>query len=125
MNIAVVSGAEGPALTSKPVRPAAAKPAAAGVQAEASHVSPKAPAPDQSRAAVKMPAPPKPDPLAERRDAARRAGTDLFVDEATGQIVAKILNAEHEVIKQIPPEESLEIAARFQDLVGLIFDAQA
>ena len=125
MNIAVVGGVEGPALTPKPVRPAAGKVPAAGVQADASHVSEKSNAADQAGAAVKAAAPPKPDPLAERRDAARRAGTDLFVDEATGQVVAKILNAEREVIKQIPPEEALEIAARFQNLVGLILDAQA
>lgn len=124
MNIAVVGGVEGPALTPKPVRPAAAQTAAAGVQAGTTRGTADATAPEP-RPVVASPAPPKADPFSERRAAAMRAGTDLYVDEATGQVVAQILNAEREVIKQIPPEEALEIAARFQNFVGLVFDAQA
>lgn len=39
------------------------------------------------------------------------------------QIVVEIKNTDtNEVIKQFPPEEMLEIKARMEELVGLIFD---
>ena len=46
----------------------------------------------------------------------------MHFDEATNQIVAEILNRDNEVIRQLPPEEALRIAARFREIIGLIFD---
>jgi len=54
----------------------------------------------------------------------QRTGTKLRVDEASKQIVAQIVNANNEVIKQIPPEELLKIAARFRELRGKLFDVK-
>jgi len=53
-----------------------------------------------------------------------RGGTRLRIDAATERIVAQILNVEREVIRQVPPEELLRIAARFREITGLIFDRQ-
>jgi uncharacterized FlaG/YvyC family protein len=55
----------------------------------------------------------------------RRAGTRLRVDEASNRIVAQILDEANRVIKQIPPEELLKIAAQFRRFNGLIFDQEA
>lgn len=49
-------------------------------------------------------------------------GLRLHVDEATNRVVAEIVNKNNEVIKQLPPKEALRIAARFRQMVGLIFD---
>lgn len=70
-------------------------------------------------------APTAPDLLAARIAANARGGTRLHVDEATNRIVAQIVNAENQVIKQIPPEEALRVAARIRNIVGLLFDRQA
>lgn len=50
--------------------------------------------------------------------------TRLHVDEASNRVVAQILDENNEVVKQIPPEELLKIAARFRELQGLLFDEQ-
>ncbi len=45
------------------------------------------------------------------------------VDEATGKMVVKIINNEtQQVIKIIPPEEALKVAARIQQMVEPIID---
>jgi len=48
--------------------------------------------------------------------------TRLRIDETSKRIVAQILDENNEVIRQIPPEELLRIAARFRELQGLLFD---
>ena len=48
----------------------------------------------------------------------------LRVDGASNRIVAQLVDESGEVIKQIPPEELLRIAARFGQLQGLFFDRQ-
>ncbi len=60
-------------------------------------------------------------------DVTQRLDSDvrLDVDDDTGRVVAKIIDRDtREVIRQIPPEELLHIAARLNDLVGLLFDAE-
>ena len=52
----------------------------------------------------------------------QRTRTRLRIDRGTKQIVAQIVNEDYEIIKQIPPEELLRIAARFRDLQGKLFD---
>ena len=54
--------------------------------------------------------------------AMQRSGTRLRIDEASKQIVAQIVNKNNEVIKQIPPEEALKIAARFREVCGKLFN---
>ena len=54
--------------------------------------------------------------------AKQRSGTRLLVDEASKRIVAQIMNQNNEVMKQIPPEEALRIAARISKICGNLFD---
>ncbi len=47
------------------------------------------------------------------------------VDEATGQSVVRVLNKETgELIRQVPPEELLILAAKMEQLTGLIFSQE-
>ena len=64
------------------------------------------------------------DALAARRQDTVRSGARIYVDEATNRVVIQIVNADDEVIRQIPPEEILRIAERFQKLTGIIFDRE-
>jgi len=59
------------------------------------------------------------------RPAVQQRGVRLRVDEASKRVVAQIVGADNEVIKQIPPEEVLEIASKFRDLQGILFDQNA
>ena len=53
-----------------------------------------------------------------------RSGSKIRVDEATDRIVVQILNANDEVIKQLPPEDLLRAIAKSREVTGLIFDQQ-
>jgi len=46
----------------------------------------------------------------------------MRIDKESHRVVAQLLNENNEVIRQIPPEEALEIAARFRRLQGMLFD---
>lgn len=51
---------------------------------------------------------------------------NFSVDKETDKLVLKIINSKtHEVIRQIPAEEALRIAARLSKLLGLLFDDNA
>lgn len=50
------------------------------------------------------------------------SGTRMRIDASSNRIVAQIMGANNEVIKQIPPEELLKISARIRDLQGVLFD---
>lgn len=63
--------------------------------------------------------------LAQRNAANMKADVRLHIDGDTHRVVARIFNADNEIIRQIPPEEQLRIAARFRELIGLIFDHTA
>lgn len=63
--------------------------------------------------------------LEQQRLANTPSGIRIRVDEPTRQFVAQILNEAQEVIKQIPPEEALEAAARFRVVTGLLFDSNS
>ena len=95
--------------------------AARGSGAPAVPVIVQAPAPDVSQnelvqAAIQA--------VEARRAQVTPSGLRLHVDEATDRVVAEIVNESNEVIKQLPPKEALRIAARFRQMVGLIFDQQ-
>ena len=53
-----------------------------------------------------------------------RNGSKIRVDESTDRIVVQILNAENEVIRQLPPEALLKAMRNFREVVGLVFDQQ-
>lgn len=52
-------------------------------------------------------------------------GSRAYHDETTNRFVVEVLNSNNEVIRQIPLEETLESARRFQKLIGLLFNQQA
>jgi flagellar protein FlaG len=55
----------------------------------------------------------------------QRTGTRFRVDTDTQRLVAQIIGPDNQVIKQIPPEELLQIASRSHELFGLFFDEEA
>ncbi|MER3522548.1 MAG: hypothetical protein C4326_00410 [Ignavibacteria bacterium] len=51
---------------------------------------------------------------------------NFSVDKETDKLVLRIINSKtHEVIRQIPAEEALRIAARISKLLGLLIDGNA
>lgn len=44
------------------------------------------------------------------------------IHEETDRVMVKILDEKGEVLKEIPPEETLEMAAKIQKSVGLLID---
>ena len=74
--------------------------------------------------------PPAPPPKAQavtdafvaRRLANVRASSRLKIDEGSQRVVAEILNSSDEVIRQVPAEELLRIAARLRTVIGKLFD---
>jgi len=50
--------------------------------------------------------------------------TRLRFDEESNRIVAQVLDDNNEVIRQLPPQELLDISARFNRLEGLLYDRE-
>ncbi len=51
---------------------------------------------------------------------------NFSVDDTTGRLLAKIIDAEtNEVVREVPPERVLEFVRRFREFMGLLFDEQA
>ena len=51
---------------------------------------------------------------------------DFSVDEASGQVVVKVIDRDSgELVRQIPSEEALRLAERLKELRSLMFEAQA
>ncbi len=47
----------------------------------------------------------------------------IKVDEKTGRIMVKVISKESgKVIREIPPEEMLDLAARIEEMTGILFD---
>ena len=59
--------------------------------------------------------------LAENQQSSVR----MRVDKASKQVVTRIVDANNEVIRQIPPEELLKIARKMRELEGVLFDRKA
>lgn len=53
------------------------------------------------------------------------SGVRLRVDADTHRIIAEIIDENDKVVRQIPPEEALRIAAMTRQLLGLLFDQKA
>ena len=78
------------------------------------------------------PPPPKPEPLepVERVASPQPESTKLAsgntarlrVDPRTERIIAEIVNEKNEVVRQVPPEELLELAETSRAIQGLLFD---
>ena len=96
-------------------RPATPRPRAADTGREAAPAARARPGPSQEQE----------QPVAKSANptpVVRRVGTRLRVDESSRRVVAQIVDQNNEVIKQIPPEEALKIAARFREICGKLFD---
>ena len=50
------------------------------------------------------------------------SGVRLRVDAETNRIIAQIVDENDNVVRQIPPEDALRIAAQTRELLGLLFD---
>jgi flagellar protein FlaG len=62
----------------------------------------------------------------ERYFEAREIDLHIRVHEGTGRVMVQVLTkSEGKVIREIPPEELLNLAARIDELVGLLFNANA
>jgi len=46
----------------------------------------------------------------------------LRFDKETNRIIAQIVDENNEVVRQVPPEEVLRIAAKTRRMLGLLFD---
>lgn len=61
--------------------------------------------------------------ISEANYKAVRTRCEFAVDDATNRISIKVIDKEtDEVIREIPPEESLEMLAKIWELAGLIMD---
>ena len=46
-------------------------------------------------------------------------------DDSTGRFITQIINVDtNEVVRQIPPEELMDVLRRLRDFVGLLFDVE-
>ncbi|MBX7259667.1 MAG: flagellar protein FlaG [Candidatus Hydrogenedentes bacterium] len=113
MGVPSVTGQELRALATPSVARTPSGGAPESAPKEAARVAPVSPQPTQADAASSV------------ESAVQRGGTRLRVDDGTKRIVAQILDENREVIKQIPPEDLLQIAARLRQLEGLLFDSDA
>lgn len=73
---------------------------------------------------VARPTSPAIESLQERRAAKTPSGVQLEVDRTVNRVIARIVNENNEVIKQIPPEEAVRIFTRFREVTGLLFDRE-
>jgi hypothetical protein len=64
------------------------------------------------------------DSASEQAPGPKPTGTRLRVDPETKRIVAQIVDENGEVIRQLPPEELLELSVRFKRLEGLLFNRE-
>lgn len=100
--------------------------------------------PEAARGPAPQPAPPPPDRGSEppgqqtaqgtaaERGVPRRLAvpqqlppnTRFHVDEESNQVVVQILDENNEVIRQIPPEELLDLSTRITRLEGLLFNRE-
>jgi flagellar protein FlaG len=65
---------------------------------------------------------PTENPLIADNNQNIRRSTQVFLDNVTNRFVVQVKNENNEVIRQLPSEEALRIATRFQQVTGLLFD---
>ena len=62
--------------------------------------------------------------VVEQALAAQGNGVRLRIDNTLNRVVAQIVDQNNQVIKQIPPEEMLRIAAKVREMSGLLFNEE-
>ncbi len=114
MGVGSVKGQGFQALTSPAARTPSSRPHAADAAKDVVSVTHASPKPEAETVKRETSAAPKMEP--------RTATPRLRIDKSSNRVIAQMVNENNEVVKQIPPEELLRIAARFRDLQGLLFD---
>jgi flagellar protein FlaG len=63
--------------------------------------------------------------LKENLDLLHQVGLQFSVHEETGKTVIKVINKDTgKLIRQIPSKEMLNLAAKMEDMMGILFDRQ-
>jgi uncharacterized FlaG/YvyC family protein len=114
MGVGSVKGQGLEALMRSAARTLSSRPHPADAGREAVPVARASPEPEAETVKREVKAAPKLEP--------HRATPRLRIDEASKRIIAQMVDENNSVVKQIPPEELLRIAARFRDLQGILFD---
>jgi len=58
-------------------------------------------------------------------EALHRVGLQFSVHKDTGQTVVRVVDKDTgKLIRQIPPQELLDLAAKLEDMMGILFDKQ-
>ena len=58
-------------------------------------------------------------------EALHRVGLQFSVHKDTGQTVVRVVDKDTgKLIRQIPPQELLDLAAKLEDMMGILFDQQ-
>lgn len=70
------------------------------------------------QAAEREPRPERPEPPPPPTS----SGVRFSYDDATGRVVAQILDKDNQVIKQVPPEELLDTIAKLRETFAQVFD---
>ena len=53
-------------------------------------------------------------------------GLEFSIHEDTNRVIVKVISRQtHEVIKEIPPEQLLDMIARIWEMIGLLVDEKA
>ncbi len=61
--------------------------------------------------------------LQQNLDIVHQVGLQFSVHQSSGRVQVKVVNEETgEVVREIPPDEILNLAAKLDDMVGVIFD---
>ncbi|PKM33662.1 MAG: flagellar biosynthesis protein FlaG [Gammaproteobacteria bacterium HGW-Gammaproteobacteria-12] len=118
MNITTVTPANG---LSVPQRPS-------GSAVESPTLVPVADEPESPGKVVAMPREQLDSVVASMQSAMQSIRRDINfqVDDSTGRVVVKVVDGSSgEVVRQIPSEEALELAARLEDMRSLLFREEA
>lgn len=66
------------------------------------------------------------DQVQENISVRHNVNLQFSVHEATGRTVVKVTDQESgKLIREIPPEQVLELAVRIEEMIGLLFDKKA
>ncbi|MEJ2025498.1 MAG: flagellar protein FlaG [Deltaproteobacteria bacterium] len=61
--------------------------------------------------------------MKENLDLLHQVGLQFSIHKETGKTVVKVVNKDTgKLIRQIPPKEMLNLAAKMEDMMGILFD---
>lgn len=63
------------------------------------------------------------DGLCKDMESMHNVGLEFSVHDASGRTIVKVVDKEtKELIREIPPEDILDFAAKMQEMIGILFD---